>query len=641
MIWPKRFIPLLLALAAKSAGAQQVDTVYLLSDSAANVARDRNGFLFNPSWHGTSPRAFDPDAQCAFRAISSELGERRLAVRSSRCLSDLERGVVTLNEAAPTLGLGLICQTNSQLGELRGHVNWFPITATGRLRWVGYSGDFGADDDLTLDLFTPARANTTINSHVDTTSSFQIEFYRKETLLRLPTAGSSWWHVVREAVNDRTRMHSLVDDRFAIVNGTFNLDGVHFLHAELHPAFIVAVLIDTVALDRRRVRERWAVMVRNLGNQGDCSTGRLPLLTTNDASPAEHIVVDLGHWGIKDTVSASLEYAYLSQHGPQIRPTFSTDSSRCTCVDFLVPRPAGDHDEFLFLGELNLDWTRTEAGSPTDRFQTLGWDPEPDKFPPIKRVSNSVQGTAGAAEARRSPPSGAIGEEALRATMAAEAAADSLVTPSDSSYLGTPLGLAAPSPTPRTTRAYPSIPLLSTKPVLGFDCPRRRFTDPLCMPGWRFNASAGADVSTGALTWSLAVFAYPHTLPWLGDFFSTLGYRLAVRADELQTKDTNPADRTRWRAYVPEFSVVWQPASFRVTDYLSISPYSFLGLGEAFSAHHGSHSEVLRGVATELRIGGLDAALEYRHDYYFFSGSPDETTSYTLTMFIRPPSLWR
>jgi hypothetical protein len=134
-------------------------------EPSEKVPLDSNGFLFNPKWYNADSRTFDPGNQCGFRAKTGDLDERTLGIRAPTCFSRDDRNIMRLNEPAPTVGLGLVCQTNGQLGEIRGHVNWFPVTATGRLGWVGYSNpETGEDGDLTMNLYSRMpNAATAIN----------------------------------------------------------------------------------------------------------------------------------------------------------------------------------------------------------------------------------------------------------------------------------------------------------------------------------------------------------------------------------------------------------------------------------------------------------------------------------------------
>src|SRR5439155_13202526 len=139
-----------------SARAQgRTDTLRLYARRDLPRPFDPNGFLWNPGWLSRPVGPPDIERDCRFRAATGHLEERTLFTSRGPCLSGDERRLVTLNEAVSTLGLGLVCATNSQLGHVRGHVNWFPITVTGQLRWDSYSKGLGADNDITLQLVPP------------------------------------------------------------------------------------------------------------------------------------------------------------------------------------------------------------------------------------------------------------------------------------------------------------------------------------------------------------------------------------------------------------------------------------------------------------------------------------------------------
>src|SRR2546425_13223191 len=75
-----------------------------------------------------------------------------------------------------------------------------------------------------------------------------------------------------------TRVVSLLGPGRAIVTGLFNLDAVHQGHSELHPVYSIAILVaeDTSAA-RDVIKQRWALMARDRGNEGNCATGVVPL----------------------------------------------------------------------------------------------------------------------------------------------------------------------------------------------------------------------------------------------------------------------------------------------------------------------------------------------------------------------------
>jgi hypothetical protein len=363
---------------------------------------DPNGFLLNPRWlHGVgqTPDTMDPrrppdiDQRCRFRAASGTLGARFLLTTRGPCLSGDELQLVSLNETPSPLGAGFVCSTNSLIGDIHGHVNWFPATVTGQLRWAGYSALPG-DQDLSLDLGNTPEPNALTSGNprpeeFGRRPAYRVEFSHPETLQRLIDGGSdavqawwssygdslsrvtqrsrngqSWWAALFDAYDHDAAMRRLVNGRVAVVTGLVGLDAVHGFQTELHPAYALFVLIDTTR-SANGLREEWAFMIRNLGNQGDCSYGTLPMVTSADS--IQDFSVNLGEWN-----GAGAPRAYLG-------PTWSTDSSRVPTVasdtvggNLLIslrhPRPTPDGRDFLTLGTIYIEWTRDGTGSPLARF---------------------------------------------------------------------------------------------------------------------------------------------------------------------------------------------------------------------------------------------------------------------------------
>ena len=114
---------------------------------------DANGFLLNPTWQGQAkePGKLDVARLCGFVAGPGAPRVRELLLRKASCTTQID--LMTLNEPWETKWFGYACNQSSGAGQLSGHVNWFPVTMTGRLWWTSYeSGD--GDHDYTLHLKT-------------------------------------------------------------------------------------------------------------------------------------------------------------------------------------------------------------------------------------------------------------------------------------------------------------------------------------------------------------------------------------------------------------------------------------------------------------------------------------------------------
>ena len=295
---------------AQAGTAKRNDTLRLGARSS-EPSVDANGLLINPRWLGRSDDTVpNIERRCRFRVAVGTLESRALLVTKGPCLSSAERKIVTLNEAPSTLVMGAVCNTNSETGDVRGHVNWYPVTITGQLLWDEFSGGDPADDDVNLNLVAPdtgalTSANPRPRESKDSPvrrRSYHLEFNYSETLgllkgwsrpwAGMENPGGSWWWALRDSLEDKEAMKRLVDGRIALVTGVFGLDGVHGFQSEIHPVLAMAVLVDTARTVDGHRREQWAVMVRDRGNEGDCGQGKLPLQLSEDE--VQTFAIDLG-----------------------------------------------------------------------------------------------------------------------------------------------------------------------------------------------------------------------------------------------------------------------------------------------------------------------------------------------------------
>lgn len=371
------FLGMALVCPAISAAAQGAGPLRLYSsaDSAA-IRVDPNGFPLNPYWRGAEASTPRMEDRCRFRATTGHLGVRTLVTTEDGCLASDERQIVSVNEATQALTLGTECVTSSLTGQIRGHVNWFPVTATGQLAWNSFSsGVF--DHDINIDLLTPTPNAVTWDNepskHFGGRRPYHTEFYYDETLQGLsPQKGGFWSELVaRHADKNEESPRGLVDDRFAIMTGLYNVDGVHGFHAELHPVFAMSVLISATNVGGH-IREEWAVMVRNIGGQGDCASGLVPMLTADAGSPRQPFTVDLGSWseGGTPTVSMAID---STTGGEVLGAAFATDSDgvRHVYLTAAHPQPRIGRPGFLFLGTLRIDWATGDSATWSARLASL------------------------------------------------------------------------------------------------------------------------------------------------------------------------------------------------------------------------------------------------------------------------------
>jgi hypothetical protein len=143
-----------------------------------------------------------------------------------------------------------------------GHLNWFAATYDGSIIWDTHSNPV-LDDDYNFKLFPAADAGLTTASH----GSIELEFQAAETIDHFKTP---WWDSFHQAVDQgNAAALQMVHGQYAIVTGLLGLDCAHNGGTELHPAWALAIRVEDTFPN-----QRWAIFVRNWGNEGFCSSGQ-------------------------------------------------------------------------------------------------------------------------------------------------------------------------------------------------------------------------------------------------------------------------------------------------------------------------------------------------------------------------------
>jgi len=620
---------LLVSLLGLACGAHPPAAPLSLYPAPATAPRDPNGLLLNPAWWawtaGTPP---DVDEICRFRVATGHLEQRTLMTTRGPCLSPEERRLVTLSEAPTVLGLGLVCATNSRVGTVRGHINWFPVTATGQFRNAKFSGGAAADHDVTMNLAVPPpHALTTGNVRED--DAYHLEYHVAETLARLPEpAEPTLWHALRNALPSAARLRAEAAGRFAIVTGLYGVDAVHSHLAELHPVYAMAVLMDTAAGGRR---ETWALMVRNRGNEGDCSAGQFPLTLGNGADATQHYALDLGWWPGAAGAAVALGPSWASDTA--YRPAVRADPAGGHL--FLVlehPRPRPVDGGFVFLGTVTVAWEPGGAGPSLARLDQ--WRPAGDSlvlgpprvdsvpYPRLRRLWDPVPATAPAASLLRD---------------AAAEAESTLVR-----HEARPLAPAPAAWSPAAARRpEPVVPWSPATPVAANCVRQKRPTDPLCLSGWRWSLMPGLTTTGGArftplvsVTLASHGWAALRSLGTVGDILSTLTYRLDVRWDRFQAADSAgvaapPADNS-WGA---RLGIVHSPLPFRLSSAAVITFYATGTAGVAF-LHSRAGFTWGAGGGLHVQVHHLESVIELQH--YGRRGARSQFTLSLGVLLARP-----
>ncbi len=579
-----RILLLLASVGVTASVAQaQSDTLRLYS-SRDTVPLDANGFLFNPRWLNAPPKPPNIERLCRFRVISGHLDDRRLVTTGpGRCLSADERRVVTLNETPETLAFGFVCSSNTQTGDVRGHINWFPVTVTGQLHWHDYAGGIGEDYDLTFDLAPPVpNATTSGNSRpkeLGHQPSYHLEMYKRESLDSLPSVADSvpvselsWWHLLKRSLRDNKQMQRLVDGRFAIVTGVFGLDGVHAFQAELHPVLAMAVLLSAGRPSGGgRVREEWAVMVRNRGNEGECAIGRLPLNPTGDS--LQTFFLDLGVWDGAGTPQVRL--------GPSwswgTRPPRVKRDRRHLYLAFTQPRAEPAVPPSLFLGTVIVEWPSPGEGSGDPLARLEPWRPPRAAGLTLERIRpDSLVANISQTAMKMLPGlsgSRILGDTAVRDTLAVRRSrlASGQLEPLDSVW-------------EVTRRTEATLAHLVSPRVTHFCELDADFDNPACTSKFRLIAGLTTTPSTtrswglfGSGYWLPRGLGFVQHVPLFGEFLYGLGYRVDVRPDRFALRCTTTCggsvDGISVRAsgqFAPNHLALWD---------VTLTPYFNFGAG--------------------------------------------------------------
>jgi hypothetical protein len=581
---------------ASTALAQKGNARLSIYDSTrTDYEIDPNGFLLNPRWLGElqSPNI---EEWCRFRVNSEELETRTLWMTGPNCLSESERRRVSLNEATHTLGIGFECGTGSVVGKVRGHVNWFPMTAVGTLHWVGYSGGPGEDHDLTFD-FWPLGPNalTSGNAHRGgQPAGYHVEFYHAETLLRLPSdrgADPSLWQSLNSAMNKRGNTRDslaqhLLTGRFAILTGLYGVDAVHNLHAEFHPVFGLSILEGRHQTDSATLVETWSFMVRDRGNEGDCAEGEIPMFTAkNDftsfggnadiqsVNPQagenyQHFVVDQGWLAEASTVSVKLGASW-STH-PQLQPSVRVERGQHLYLDFKHPKPTPGRNDFLFLGTITITWKASKAFALG--LKSLSMSPSSSASFKMSSIPNI---TSNIAEMRKTWSYGGRSSGLEKA-----------LAPYNrlSEVPRRPLGQIETHWSPaKNPMVYTAPRWIRPDTMETVDCVKGEFRlRSLCRGRWRLVAQTGL---TAQAEVSSAVSIFVHAHSWSSDkvpdvpeaLLGGFAYRFELRNDFFYRK--RPSGKTRLSGGSFRVSPMLGPNALRLSGKTTLAPYTILSPG--------------------------------------------------------------
>jgi len=461
------------------------------------------------------------------------------------CSSQLD--VLSINEATEPVLLGGACASNDELGLVRGHVNWFPITVAGLLYWKSYEGGGVKDHDVTRWLVGPSGSPLTkgnaspFGRHGP--KAFELEFNFDETIGRLPARARGYWSRLRWALLSDSKDDSavrLLNGSPAIVTGLFGVDGVHEFQSELHPGYVMAVLLSSRYVDGRTVQQ-WALLMRDRGNEGECSSGVLPMYSRVTPGSAAQMTytLDLGWLSGANSVTVEPDgeaQFYVTDTLSKIRtrqsgPQFQIVSGQHVLVSLACARPTHKNDDILFLGDFSLTWAGAPSGAIMSALRRV---PPPAATNNERSVQHALRdedpSEPGASRRAHAPEGYWVWDELVR-------------VPSFT------VALDAPPPTPAPK--LDSVPVAAIPTVRGGRnwCGDEGWAkSPSCWPQWRIGLFAGYPN-----LFAVPVYFPPHSdfhrlvgkLPLLGYLLLPTAIRLEVGGD-FQRRDSSGA--RAWRA---------------------------------------------------------------------------------------------
>jgi hypothetical protein len=267
---------------------------------------------------------------------------------------------------------GLSCGVKDAEPIIRGHINWIVVNQPGRLRWQGYNS--GATGDHDFDMFMEApelvtdgniRANKkeqVLQDDPNRDRLIELEFNGEETarLFSVEHGGELWSPLIAlpqlPAENPEYDVQNanadwLFRDRPAVVTGLLGLDGEHDFHTELHPVLAIAADVSHELQDRYAYA--WLVLLRNMGNEGECSAGQLPWVSRDTTRYALEIPWKTG----ADSVvvdAASSRFGFIARRMATLK--VEVDRGRAVRLVADLPRPTVTDSVGIVYGTLGLRW---------------------------------------------------------------------------------------------------------------------------------------------------------------------------------------------------------------------------------------------------------------------------------------------
>lgn len=237
---------------------------------------DVNGFPANPYWEAQTPRyqatlpplAGSQYASCVqqpYLKVPAQPGQEACTVQDT---------VIDTPDEFPNVLCFFYLDS-----EVHGHVDWTVASTAGYVSWLNLADDWDYNFRLIPEhQATPPRQErgiTTNNNLVSNGSParyIEMEFASSEVADQFRTP---WWQGLSQLVdplnlpelNKYIHPSDPSQNPFAVTVGLFGLDCEHGCRSEYHPVYALAI-----QLDESRSNNRWAIFVRNWGDEGFCSS---------------------------------------------------------------------------------------------------------------------------------------------------------------------------------------------------------------------------------------------------------------------------------------------------------------------------------------------------------------------------------
>jgi hypothetical protein len=138
------------------------------------------------------------------------------------------------------------------------------------------------------------------------------------------------------------------------VTGVLGLDGEHGFHTELHP--VLGMAADVSHKMRDSNAHAWLVLLRNMGNEGECAEGQLPWVLSDTAQSKQYVLEIPWKPGADSVVvdSDDSRFGFVARRTPAL--TIKVDRARAVRLVARLPEPTHPDSVGIIYGTLSLRW---------------------------------------------------------------------------------------------------------------------------------------------------------------------------------------------------------------------------------------------------------------------------------------------